>query len=270
MPELPEVETTCRGIEQHIVGKKIRQVNVYQASLRWPVTQGLHNLLHQQKVISVYRRAKYILIQFLHGSLILHLGMSGSLRLSLKAESRKKHDHVEFEFAKFYLRFHDPRRFGCVLWTSQVPEQHPLMAHLGPEPLTDSFNAALLYRLSRNKKSTIKHFIMDGKNVVGIGNIYACESLFRSGIHPLCRVHKISLGRYGYLVKNAKRVLLEAIQQGGTTLKDFTRSDGSPGYFALKLQVYGKKDKPCPKCGKAILSRIISQRNTFYCNNCQR
>jgi len=269
VPELPEVETTCRGIAKHITGKKVNQVYVHQANLRWPVTRKLNNILHQQTVNSVDRRAKYILIRFAIGTLIIHLGMSGSLRISPKLEAKRKHDHLEFEFDKFVMRFHDPRRFGCVLWTPENPEQHSLMRKLGPEPLTDLFTGTMLYKLSRNKKCTIKSFIMEGKNVVGIGNIYACESLFMAKIHPLKKANTISMQRYLDLVRNIKQVLSDAIKQGGTTLKDFVNSEGAPGYFSIKLNVYGKKSKPCPECGKPILSRVISQRNTFYCNRCQ-
>lgn len=271
MPELPEVETTRRGIEPHIKDRQVSEVIVRHHQLRWPVPRGLKARLAGHRVQSVSRRAKYLLLGFDHGTLILHLGMSGSLRIVDGALPAEKHDHVDIVFDNGkVLRLTDPRRFGCVLWTKDDPQQYELLADLGPEPLSDAFDGAYLFQRSRGRKGTIKQFIMDGKIVVGVGNIYASESLFLSGINPKRIAGKISRERYDKLAKAIKEVLAAAIAQGGTTLRDFVGGDGKPGYFAQQLNVYGREGEPCRVCGTAIRQLVQGQRSSYYCPNCQR
>ncbi len=271
MPELPEVETSRRGIAPHITGHSVRRVIIRQPRLRWPVPDTLPQLLQGKKLLAVERRGKYLLLRFHHGTAILHLGMSGSLRIATASTALRDHDHVDFEFNhRKILRLHDPRRFGCVLWTDAPITQHPLLAKLGPEPLSDDFDGELLYRLSRKRQCSIKAFIMNSHIVVGVGNIYACESLFLAGIHPKRKAGAVSRQRYQLLASAIKQILSAAIEQGGTTLRDFTREDGQPGYFAQQLFVYGKAGAPCAHCGKALRQINQQQRSTFYCAHCQR
>ena len=271
MPELPEVETTCKGISPHIENNIITKVIVRNRRLRWPIPTGLNKKLVNLKIISVTRRAKYILINTKAGSLIIHLGMSGSLRILSTNENVEKHDHFELQFKNgVCLRLRDPRRFGCVLWEKNDPLQHKLLINLGPEPLTKEFNSDLLFEKSRKRKTTIKQFIMDAKIVVGVGNIYASESLFLSGINPKRIAGKITNKNAKDLTTSIKKILKQAIKQGGTTLKDFRSSDGKPGYFQQKLKVYDRKDEPCQKCNKPIKQITLGQRSTFYCSNCQK
>lgn len=270
MPELPEVETTCRGIEPHIVGKSFRQIVIRQPQLRWPVTPDISRALKGQQITAVGRRAKYLLLRSTHGTAIVHLGMSGSLRVLTNMSPAGPHDHVDFLLSdNLALRYTDPRRFGSILWTGDDPLLHPLLETLGPEPLGDGFTGDYLWKRSRGRKAAIKNFVMDGKVVVGVGNIYASEALFRAGIHPGRQAGRISRTRYGKVVTNIKSVLNEAIVQGGTTLRDFVDSDGQPGYFSQSLQVYGRNGEPCIQCAATIKSRVIGQRNTFFCTNCQ-
>lgn len=270
MPELPEVETTRRGIEPHIKGHHVCDVIVRQPKLRWPVPRGLKQKLSGQRINSVERRAKYLLLSFDKGTLIMHLGMSGSLRIVDAAAQPGKHDHVDIVLDNGKaLRLTDPRRFGAVLWTKGEPQHHELIAHLGPEPLDEVFTGDYLHRLSRGRKSSIKQFIMDGKVVVGVGNIYASESLYLAGINPKRAAGKISLQRYRKLADAITAVLAAAIEQGGTTLRDFVGGDGKPGYFAQKLNVYGKTGEPCPDCGQPIKQIVLGQRSTYYCPHCQ-
>jgi formamidopyrimidine-DNA glycosylase len=270
MPELPEVETTRRGIAPHIEGKRVSDVIVRHHQLRWPVPSGLRAKLAGHKVNAVSRRAKYLLLGFDHGTLILHLGMSGSLRIIDDTLPAEKHDHLDilFEHGKA-LRLTDPRRFGCVLWTRNDAQQHALLAELGPEPLSDAFCGEYLFRRSRGRKGTIKQFIMEGRIVVGVGNIYASESLFLAGINPKRIAGKISRERCDKLAAAIKQVLAAAIEQGGTTLRDFVGGDGKPGYFAQQLNVYGREGEPCRVCGKAIRQVVLGQRSSYYCPNCQ-
>jgi formamidopyrimidine-DNA glycosylase len=270
MPELPEVETTRRGIAPHIEGKTVRKVVVRQRRLRWPIYGGLEKLLPGQRVRGVERRAKYLLLRLEQGTLIIHLGMSGSLRLVPSGSEAGPHDHFDLVFPGKALRLRDPRRFGAILWTRQPPEQHPLLRRLGPEPLAEDFNGDLLYRRSRGRRVAVKNLLMDGKVVVGVGNIYANESLFLAGIHPNRTCHRISRERYRRLATMVKQVLKEAIRQGGTTLRDFQQGDGQPGYFAQQLLVYGKEGEPCPGCGRPIKQARIGQRSSFFCPHCQR
>jgi formamidopyrimidine-DNA glycosylase len=271
MPELPEVETTARGIRPHLEGKRFTGAEVRQPKLRWPVPRGLSRTLAGATIESVSRRAKYILIGTDRGHLILHLGMSGSLRVLPRSTPAGKHDHVDLLLdSGRVLRLNDPRRFGAVLHTRRDPSRHELIAELGPEPLSSSFDAEHLHQLSRGRRAPVKSFIMDGHVVVGVGNIYASEALHRAGIHPRRAAGRIALPRYERLVDEIREVLSDAIRAGGTTLKDFTSADGSPGYFGQQLDVYDRDGLPCNECGTAIRSEVISQRNTYWCPSCQR
>lgn len=270
MPELPEVETSRRGIEPHILNKKVTDVVIRQKQLRWPIPARLKTGLCEQIIRQVDRRGKYILLRTDAGTAILHLGMSGSLRILPANTPAEKHDHVDIVFGKSVLRLRDPRRFGALLWTSAKPLQHKLLSKLGPEPLSDDFNAPYLYQLSRNRKVAIKTLIMNSQVVVGVGNIYASESLFAAGISPLRRADRISLLRYQRLLDAIKDILQRSIAQGGTTLRDFTQQDGKPGYFQQTLNVYGRAQQPCPHCSVAIKQITQAQRSTFYCPQCQK
>jgi formamidopyrimidine-DNA glycosylase len=270
MPELPEVETTRRGITPHILGQRVSQVVIRQPRLRWPVPLTIAETLPGERLHQVNRRGKYLLLTFDSGTLIIHLGMSGSLRILAADTVTQKHDHFDLSFANgATLRLRDPRRFGAVLWTCDSPLEHPLLQGLGPEPLDDAFDGAYLQRQAAARRVAVKHLIMDGKIVVGVGNIYANEALFRTGIHPIRACNRIALPRYMQLAEVIKSVLTQAIAQGGTTLRDFHQEDGRPGYFAQELQVYGKTGEPCPRCGSAIRTQVIGQRSTFYCSRCQ-
>lgn len=271
MPELPEVDTVRRGIAPHITGKSIDRVIVRNRHLRWPVPARLARSITGQTVHAVTRRAKYLLLQLDTGTLIVHLGMSGSLRLVNADTPVGKHDHIDWVFAGTCLRYNDPRRFGSVHWTRQAPDQHWLIKDLGPEPLGDDFTGAWLYQRSRGRRGAVKNFIMNSHVVVGIGNIYASESLFMAGIHPNRAVGRISLPRYELLVECVREVLSDAIAAGGTTLRDFVGGDGKPGYFSISLNVYGREGEPCPGyCGASIRQRVIGQRASFFCPKCQR
>jgi formamidopyrimidine-DNA glycosylase len=272
MPELPEVETSRRGIEPHILGKKIKDVVIREFRLRWPIPKSLPDKILKQTVTQVERRGKYLLLRFgSSGTVIIHLGMSGSLRICTASMPAEKHDHIDFVFSnKKILRLKDPRKFGCVLWTSKPVEQHKLLSKLGPEPLDDEFSSDVLYQKSRKRTCSIKAFIMNSHTVVGVGNIYASESLFLAGINPKRKAGSLSRVRAERLVEAIKQILAEAIKQGGTTLRDFTREDGQPGYFAQKLFVYGKAGEPCAECGKPVKQITQQQRSTFYCTSCQK
>ncbi|WP_394224247.1 bifunctional DNA-formamidopyrimidine glycosylase/DNA-(apurinic or apyrimidinic site) lyase [Alteromonas gracilis] len=269
MPELPEVEVSRLGVSPHLVGNTITQVVVRERRMRWPIPHEVSSV-EGHKVIDVKRRAKYLLIETAVGTLILHLGMSGKLRVIDAATPIVKHDHVDIVLnTGKCLRLNDPRRFGAVLF--QAPNtQIAMLGNLGPEPLTDDFDDKRLFALSRNRKGPVKNFIMDNAIVVGVGNIYANEALFLAGIDPRRAAGNISAARYKSLTATIKQVLAKAIEQGGTTLKDFAQTDGKPGYFAQHLNVYGRKGEPCEVCGKTIESKVIGQRNTFFCTHCQR
>ena len=270
MPELPEVETTRRGIAPHLTGKRISRVLVREPRLRWPVPPDLPARLAGQRLLAVERRAKYLLLRFPAGTLILHLGMSGSLRVLPAASPPGPHDHLDLVFGGHCLRLRDPRRFGAALWTEADPLDHPRLRGLGPEPLSASFDGAHLLQAGRQRRVAVKQLLMDGKVVVGVGNIYANEALFRAGIRPTRPSNRISAARYVRLAAEIKAVLAAAIEQGGTTLRDFQREDGSPGYFRIQLQVYGRGGEPCPVCGAALHECRLGQRSTFYCGHCQR
>jgi len=269
MPELPEVETTRRGIAPHILGQVINGAVVRQAQLRWPVPE-LDHLLRGRQVQAVERRAKYILIRFAHGTLIVHLGMSGSLRLVPVGTAPRTHDHVDLLCAGNCLRLHDPRRFGAMLWAEGDPLAHPRLRDLGPEPLSDAFDGVYLQRMARGRKLAIKALLMDGKVVVGVGNIYATEALFSAGIHPARASQRVSGQRLERLTHEVKIVLANAIERGGTTLRDFLNESGQPGYFAQELLAYGRAGLPCKHCGTLLKTRQIGQRASAYCPSCQR
>lgn len=271
MPELPEVETTRKGIAPYVVGEMIKEIIIRQDQLRWQIPPHLKQTLKNQTIIKLTRRAKYLLFYTKHGCIILHLGMSGSLRIS-DTSPPAKHDHVDIIFGtgQHCLRYRDPRRFGAILWTNEDPLKHKLLQHLGPEPLSDELNADYLYQCSRNRTQAIKTFIMDSKIVVGIGNIYANEALFIAGIHPHKKAGKISKARYRRLDQAIKETLHHAIKKGGTTLRDFTNSAGKPGYFGHELKVYGRAGEPCDHCKNTVQKSRLGQRATFYCTHCQR
>ncbi len=271
MPELPEVETTRRGIEPHLTGQRINRLVIRDHRLRWPIDPELPALLKNRTIHSVKRRAKYLLLDCDHITLILHLGMSGNLRILDAGNKAQKHDHYDLVLANgLCLRFHDPRRFGALLWTDGPVSAHPRLASLGPEPLSQAFAGEWLYQHSGARKQAVKTFIMDSRIVVGVGNIYACEALFNAGIHPARAAGRISAQRYTRLADAIRQVLSEAIAQGGTTLRDFTNSDGKPGYFTQSLKVYGRAGQPCVNCGRPIKQLRQAQRSTYYCSHCQR
>jgi len=271
MPELPEVETTRRGIITHIKNKKVSAINVRQAKLRWPVSPALLTDLPGQEIVDVHRRGKYLLLVTESGTVLIHLGMSGSLRIIKANTAPGKHDHVDISFShQLILRYTDPRRFGCVLWHCESIDQHPLLRDLGPEPLTREFGGDYLYEKSRGRQTPVKSFIMDSHLVVGVGNIYANEALFLAGIRPRIGAGKISRPRYHKLSQCIKQVLIQAIGEGGTSLRDFTDSDGKPGYFKQSLQVYGRAGAACTQCGDILKEVRLSGRSTVYCSQCQR
>jgi len=270
MPELPEVETTCRGITPHVLGQAIVRVEVYQRKMRWPIPKAIDALVGHT-ITAVTRRGKYIRIQVNGGEAIVHLGMSGSLRISDANQPRKKHDHVEWHLQSGkVLRLHDPRRFGCMLWQPDQVSLHPLLEKLGPEPLGNEFTADYLFAISRKRKTALKVFLMNSHIVVGVGNIYASESLFMAGIRPGRAAGRITKADAERLVEAIRTVLQRSIDQGGTTLRDFVNSDGAPGYFKQQLLAYDRAGEPCYTCGSLIKQRTMAQRSTYYCPSCQQ
>ncbi len=269
MPELPEVEITCRGISAHVTGRTVAAVEVREPRLRWRIPEPVRELVGRT-VRAVRRRGKYLVLDCGDHCLILHLGMSGSLRVVPASSPPRLHDHVDLELGSGrVLRFNDPRRFGSLLWTRGDPLRHRLLAKLGREPLEGGFDGEYLYRHSRGRRTAVKHFLMDSHVVVGVGNIYATEALYHAGIHPGRAAGRISLDRYTRLAGAVRSVLEHAIARGGTTLRDFVREDGSPGYFQLELAAYGRAGEPCARCGGVIRQRVIGQRSSFYCPSCQ-
>jgi len=270
MPELPEVETTLRGIAPHIINHTISNVIIRQARLRWPIPPELSTLIEQQTLLSISRRGKYLLFEFTHGHALIHLGMSGSLRIVAADTAPNTHDHFDWVFGDISLRYHDPRRFGCLLWVEGEPQDHKLLAMLGPEPLTDEFTAEYLFKRSRKRTQAIKQFIMDSHVVVGVGNIYANESLYMSRIKPIRKAGTLTRKNCEDLVRDIKFVLSRSIEQGGTTLRDFVGGDGKPGYFKQQLLVYGRGGEVCNECSKLLKEIRMMDRTTVYCVNCQK
>lgn len=271
MPELPEVETTRRGIEPHVVGRRILRLAVHDRRLRWPVDAAIATAVEGRVIRRAGRRAKYLLIETEAGVLILHLGMSGSLRVLPADTPRITHDHVDIELdSGMTLRFNDPRRFGSLLFTAADPAEHPLLRALAPEPLSEEFDGDYLWRITRRRDVAIKQLIMNSRLVVGVGNIYASEALFRAGIHPARAAGRITRARFEPLIAAVRDVLSEAIEEGGTTLRDFVGGDGEPGYFRTELRVYDRAGAPCVTCGTPIRHRVLGQRSTYFCPRCQR
>ena len=269
MPELPEVETTRRGVSPQLEGATVRGVLLRQPSLRWPVPPELPSLLAGRTVRSVSRRAKYLLVDFDHGTLIVHLGMSGSLRFVPPGTLPDKHDHIDIELGETVLRYRDPRRFGAMLWQQGPAEAHPLLANLGPEPLSDAFDGSVLFEATRRRGSAIKLSIMDNHVVVGVGNIYANESLFYAGIHPARESRQLGRADCDRLATEIKRVLARAIEAGGSSLRDFTDAKGKPGYFQQSYKVYGRAGLSCHDCGALIAELRQGQRSSCFCPHCQ-
>lgn len=271
MPELPEVETTRRGLAPLVEGQSLKAVRIRQHQLRWPVSPKLARLT-RARVESLQRRGKWLLWRFPEGTLLWHLGMSGSFRGWLDPPAPGPHDHIDLVLDDGrVIRFTDPRRFGAVLWQrGPDPMQHPRLAGLGPEPLGPVFDGDLLWQRSRGRRAPVKTFIMDARTVVGVGNIYAAEALFEAGIHPRRAAGRISRARYQLLANVIRTTLKRAIEVGGTSLRDFTVGDGTPGYFGQELCVYGKAGLPCPACGNRLKGEVIGQRSTVFCPKCQR
>jgi len=277
MPELPEVEVTRLGIAPHLKGARVTAVKIIDGRLRWPVPRNLNTLLSGQKVLGIERRGKYLLIEFDTGYLLLHLGMTGTLRVLPASDLLKTHDRVTFEFGKLSLRLHDPRKFGAVLWhsKSQGPiESNSLLQKLGVEPFSPEFEGELgvdvLYQCSRNRSVAVKQFLLAGQAVVGVGNIYCSESLFEAGIHPAKAAGKLTRPQCSRLAAAVRLILKKAIAAGGSTLKDFVNSEGDPGHFMVQTKVYDRKDQPCKVCKTPIKQIVQGQRSTYFCPQCQK
>jgi formamidopyrimidine-DNA glycosylase len=271
LPELPEVETTRRGIESHVVGRRIRRVLVHDRRLRWPVDPKLPSAVAGSKVRRAGRRAKYLLIETDTGTLILHLGMSGSLRVLPSATPRILHDHVDIELdSGNTLRFNDPRRFGSLHFTADDPERHPLLNSLAPEPLEGGFDGEYLFRVTRRRAVAIKLALMNSRLVVGVGNIYASEALFRARVRPRRQARSLTRVECARLARAVKTTLAMAVKVGGTTLRDYVGADGNPGYFRQKLYVYERAGKPCRVCGHSVKHFTQGQRSTYWCTDCQK
>ncbi len=271
MPELPEVETTRRGLAPHVEGRRVAALAVREGRLRWPVPADLAERLLGRRIERLERRAKYLLFRTDAGTLMVHLGMSGSLRVLPQPREPGRHEHIDISLdSGAVLRYTDPRRFGSFHWIEGDPLAHPLLAGLGPEPWSPDFDGDYLYRRARGRAVPVKAFLMDGKVVVGVGNIYANEALFLAGIHPSRPAGDIGLARYRRLAAAVREVLEAAIAAGGTTLRDFVGGEGKPGYFSQQLRVYGRADQPCPACGAPVRVERLGQRATYYCPRCQR
>ncbi|HEX7026604.1 MAG TPA: bifunctional DNA-formamidopyrimidine glycosylase/DNA-(apurinic or apyrimidinic site) lyase [Gammaproteobacteria bacterium] len=271
MPELPEVETTRRGLLPHLKNRTATDVRIRNRQLRWPIPRGLKQKITGQRIIDVRRRGKYLIFDFEQGHMLAHLGMSGSFRIVDVQAPARKHDHIDWLLdSGMILRFHDPRRFGSIHWVTGDILQHPLLKDLGPEPLEDEFNGGYLSNLARNRKIAVKNFIMNSRVVTGVGNIYASESLFLAGIHPDRPAGQVSQSGYQRLAEAVKTVLTASIEQGGTTLRDFVNENGNPGYFRQQLRVYEQAGNPCRQCGRAIQMQVIGQRSSYFCPRCQK
>lgn len=270
MPELPEVETTRRAIERRLLGRRVTEVRVRERRLRRPLSRGLARELPGQLTRGVERRGKYLLLRYEAGTVLIHLGMSGSLCIVSPGLPVQKHDHIDIVYTGgLSLRFRDPRRFGMILWVKGDPYRHALLQGMGPEPLGAEFGGAWLHAAARRRRAAIKHFIMDARVVAGIGNIYANEALLRAGINPRREACRVSRARYDRLAAAIREVLEEAIEQGGTTLRDYYHDAGTPGYFKVRLAVYGRQGEPCIRCGSPIRRIRQGQRSTYYCAHCQ-
>jgi formamidopyrimidine-DNA glycosylase len=270
MPELPEVETTRRGIERAVLGRRIIAMHLYERRLRWPVDASLPETLAGQHILQVGRRAKYLLLHLDRGTLIAHLGMSGSLRVLLERTDRAAHDQFDLALdGGLTLRFNDPRRFGSLHYTGEDPVQHRLLRHLAPEPFADDFDAAYLHRVTRGRRAAIKQVLMNGRLVTGVGNIYASEALFRARINPRRPARRLSLPDCARLVRAIRAVLDMAIRAGGTTLRDYVGTDGNPGYFRQRLYVYERDGRPCRVCRAPVRKFTQGQRSTYFCPHCQ-
>ena len=271
MPELPEVETTRRGLLPRVVGRRVRGAVVRNPNLRWPVTRDLAKRLRGEEVTGIRRRGKYLLFDFSHGHLLVHLGMSGRLSLVPDDAPPKVHDHVDVQLEGHEsLRLTDPRRFGAMLWLPGPAERHVLLRGLGIEPFDPAFNGETLQRLARGRRVSVKHFLMNARIVTGVGNIYASEALFQAGIHPTRSVARISRDRWDRLAVAVRETLTRALDAGGTTLRDYARADGTPGDFQNSTAVYGREGLPCKRCGTPIRAQRQGQRSTFHCPSCQR
>lgn len=270
MPELPEVETIVRGLALELQDVVVQHVIIRQHQLRWPIPDNLSATLNQQKVCRIHRRGKYLLMRFERGTLIIHLGMSGHLRIVSKTADLKPHDHVDIIFSEQQiLRYNDPRRFGTILWTQDEPEKHRLLFSLGVEPLSTAFTDQYLLQKAKKRHVAIKPFIMNNQVVVGVGNIYATEALFKANIHPATPVNHLTIEHVQRLIATIKDTLQLAISKGGTTLKDFFNAEGKPGYFKQQLMVYGREGLPCFQCTKPLQKIWLGQRNSVYCKHCQ-
>ena len=271
MPELPEVETTRRGLEPRVVGRKIADVVVRNRNLRWPIPRDLAHRLRGERVLAIRRRGKYLLFDVREGHLLVHLGMSGRLSMVARGEPARAHDHVDLQLeGTDSVRLTDPRRFGAMLWVSGPPERHVLLRGLGLEPLEPGFDGQALQRLARGRRVAVKHFLMNSRLITGVGNIYASEALFRAGIHPLRSVARISRPRWERLAAAVRETLERALAAGGTTLRDYASLEGRPGEFGTQCAVYGREGEPCLQCATPIRALRQGQRSTFYCPGCQR
>jgi formamidopyrimidine-DNA glycosylase len=271
LPELPEVETTRRGLAPYVRGRRIAALEIYEPRLRWPVPRDLPQKVAGRRIVRVGRRAKYLLLGLESGTLLLHLGMSGNLRAVPARTPRQAHDHFDLVLdSGLALRFNDPRRFGSLLYTAADPAEHALLKHLAPEPFAKGFDAAYLWRISRGRRVTLKQLLMNSRLVVGVGNIYASEALFRARLRPQRRAASLTRVECARLVRAVRTVLQLAIRAGGTTLRDYLGADGAPGYFRQRLYVYERKGEPCRRCGTAVRALTQGQRSTYYCPRCQK
>lgn len=271
MPELPEVETTRRGLAPYVRGRRIAALEIYEPRLRWPVPRDLPQKVAGRRIVRVGRRAKYLLLGLESGTLLLHLGMSGNLRTVPARTPRQAHDHFDLVLdSGLAVRFNDPRRFGSLLYTHADPRTHPLLAQLGPEPLAAAFDAHYLWRITRGRRVAIKQLLVNSRLIAGVGNIYASEALFRARIRPQRQARTLSRAQAARLVRGVRAVLRQAIRSGGTTLRDYRGADGAPGYFRQRLYVYERRGKPCRRCRTPVRALTQGQRSSYYCPSCQK
>ena len=271
MPELPEVETTRRELAPRLIGRRVERVLIRETRLRWPIPPELAGRLEGRRITGLERRAKYLLASTREGTVVLHLGMAGSLRIVEDGEPPGRHDHVDWRLDDGRrLRYRDPRRFGAMLWWEGPPAEHPLLSRLGPEPFSDAFHGGWLYGRSRGRRAAVKSFLMDGRVVAGMGNIYANEALFEAGVHPRRPAGRVSRARYGRLAAVIRELLARSIGAGGTSFRDYVRTDGTPGRYQARLLAYDRAGEPCVRCGAALHGSIVGQRSTVWCPRCQR